>query len=90
MIKFTILFILFFILITFLIGVGLLAKILRVLFGIRQPASKGQRTQPHRSAGNHRQTRSSDNASPAQPKKKKVFDNDEGEYVDFEEVKDKP
>lgn len=32
---------------------------------------------------------SADNTSRDSVKKKKVFDSDEGEYVDFEEIKDK-
>ena len=76
-------FILLFILFIVLIGLALISNVLRFIFGL------GKRT-PQRSYGqesrqaNHTHTSTT---SASAPQKKKIFDDNEGEYVEFEEVK---
>ena len=56
----------------------LLRGAMRFLFGIPQP---------NKSSKQKRNTSSSSNTQQS-PKKKKVIDKDEGEYIDYEEVKE--
>ena len=76
-------FILLFILFIVLIGLALISNVLRFIFGL------GKRT-PKRSYGqeshqaNHTHTSTTSSSA---PQKKKIFDDNEGEYVEFEEVK---
>lgn len=86
--KLFILLFLFFILITGLIGVGMMAKIIRMIFGGRQRTNNSQ---SHQYRQSHYQSSSRPSyTSTSRKEKKKVFDDDEGEYVDFEENNDKP
>lgn len=73
---------LFFILFVIFLGLGIIGSILRFLFGNKQkPASSGQKN----SSGQEKQ---SVKWYTYNKKKKKIFKPDEGEYVEFEEIKD--
>ncbi len=74
------------VLIVLVSGLILLSSIIRSLLGFGRrsttndiPHNKRKRTPPHNGTQVHESTH----------KRKKIFDKDEGEYVDFEEVTDK-
>ena len=71
-----------FLLIVF-IGFTILGNILRVLFGIgkRPPYQANDENE------NFAESSSSNRRSHSSGNRKKIFDDDEGEYVDYEEVK---
>lgn len=83
-------FILFILLLVFILGFSLITTILRALFGWRRnsSASAGKTTGNSQSGhsnntrSNNRQTVNTDSGK----KHKKVFDDNEGEYVEFEEI----
>lgn len=58
----------------FVIGINIIGSVVRSIFG-----------RSHRRTG---QSRNSQPENATQPKRKKVFDEDEGEYVDYEEIKE--
>ncbi|MDL2211006.1 DUF4834 family protein [Bacteroides sp. OttesenSCG-928-M17] len=68
-----------------LFGVSIINFILRLLFGggRRSSSSPSQQQQRTQSQTNNKKQKMSD---PVQ--RKKIFDKDDGEYVDFEEVKE--
>ncbi|MBQ8520602.1 MAG: DUF4834 family protein [Bacteroides sp.] len=77
-------FILIFILIVFLIGFALLGNLVRFVFGLgrQTPKRYSNRTgNDNRTNNTYSSTTSTDNGN-----KKKIFGDDEGEYVEFEEV----
>lgn len=91
-------FIFFFILIILVIGLVVLSKVVRTIFGLGRRMTGSSSTQ-RRSQTYQRSTssdyRSSDSESRNSQQsagsasgRKKIFDSDEGEYVDFEEVKE--
>lgn len=79
----------------------ILGNILRVLFGIGKHPSYQNRTSTHQKQNTYTQTQtndenenfaefsssSSNRHSHSSGNRKKIFDDDEGEYVDYEEVK---
>ena len=69
----------------FIILLAVLGFVFRVLsiFGGRRPAA------PFGSAGSREDDRPSEPEEPSARRRKKVFDRTDGEYVDFEEIKDK-
>lgn len=73
-------FIFFIIVAVFVIGFSVIANILRALFG--QPKRTTSSSQKANPAGSEKKKETS-----APQKRKKVFDKDEGEYVDYEEIK---
>jgi len=76
----------FFILLVLLMGFSMLRAFKRFFLGDSRPDAKKESRQqrdPYSSAGSRQYTGASTNT----PAKKKIFDDDEGEYVDFEEVK---
>lgn len=79
-------FIILFFLFLIIIGGSLLRGILNLLFGHRMPR------QPHTTQGEYgpSESRTQQQASSASGRKKrdKIFDDSEGEYVDFEEIKE--
>ncbi|MEG2514503.1 MAG: DUF4834 family protein [Bacteroidaceae bacterium] len=75
-------FILILIVIVLIIGLSLIGGILKLLFGFGRKRTYQQQN-PHE---NRRDSQPSSD-TPIQ-KTKKVFDKDEGEYVDFEEIKE--
>ena len=77
--------ILFAFLFVLIIGLAILSRIVKGFFSIGRKMtgnSHRNRDETSHSSGTH--STSGQNA----PKKKKIFDEDEGEYVDFEEIKD--
>lgn len=85
-------FLFFFILIILIIGLALLAKIVRSVFGLGRKMTNQTRTS---NKTNSQETTNSDNfhnhhANPSKytQERKKIFDKDEGEYIDFEEIKE--
>ncbi len=91
-------FLFFFILIILFIGLSFVGSILRVLFGFgRRHSSTGsyQRTGSYQSGSQNStdytssssQNKSSSEADNQTGKHKKIFSKEEGEYVDFEEIK---
>lgn len=83
-------FIFFFLLIIFIIGLVLLSKVLRTIFGFgRKMTGNTTKGNAGRSTVYAEET-SQGNTQYSQQKgkvRKKVFDEDEGEYIDFEEIK---
>lgn len=75
------------------VGLTIVGSVLRAIFGFgrRRPASSKDTTYRTNQAGN-RQTRESSSEETIKEqtdaKHKKIFTKDEGEYVDFEEVKE--
>ena len=76
-----------------IIGLSLIASFVRGLFGWgrRQPGTRSNQSR-HSYYGTGRSTSDSEGVTAEEgelhPKRKKIFDKDEGEYVDFEEVKE--
>ncbi len=78
-------FILILILFILLIGFALIGNLIRFIFGLGRRTPKhyyGQTNQDNQTGNTYSSTTSSNNGTP----KKKIFDDDEGEYVEFEEV----
>lgn len=75
---------LFIIFVIFAFGLSIIRGILRFLFGFgtRSTSSSSQQSESAQ-----RQTRQK--VSNPSPKKKKLFDDNEGEYVEFEEIKER-
>lgn len=64
-------------------GISIVSSVLKAIFGL------GKRTSPHTaSAGAERQREARTENTNSQTVRKKIFEKDEGEYVDFEEIKD--
>lgn len=91
-------FIFFFILIILVIGLAILSKVIRTVLGVGRRMKGDESTRYNRSGSasqdfaqsqntTHENTRSN-NTSEGRRRKGKVFDEDEGEYVDFEEIKE--
>ena len=78
MIKFFIVSFLFFLLLVFLLGFSFVRTLGRVLFGV----GSGRRSDARR------RRQESQERSREASKKKKVFEDSEGEYVDYVEVKE--
>ncbi|WP_321334759.1 DUF4834 family protein [uncultured Bacteroides sp.] len=64
------------------LGLSIVSSVLRVLFGFNRRSSSSKNAQT-------RSREEQDTSEQQPPKHKKLFDDDEGEYVDFEEVKEK-
>lgn len=75
--------ILIFILFILLIGFVLIGNVLRFIFGLGKRSPKHYYG-PQTNQSDHAHT-STTSSTPA-PEKKKIFGDDEGEYVEFEEV----
>lgn len=73
-------FILIFILFIFIFGITLIAAIVRGLFGRHKRNNYTQ--------GTYHQQQTDEDHIDGYPKRKKIFDDEEGEYVDFEEVEE--
>jgi len=65
----------------FLFGFSVLRMFFRAIFGIQQP-------QPRKSSSNQQKAKQTTKQTNAQSPTKKIISRDEGEYVDFEEIKD--
>ena len=89
-------FIFFFVLIILLIGFVILWRIVNTFLGVGKRMAGGtnpntqnqKRTTYQRTDSSASGERSQSTGSSASGEKKKVFDNDEGEYVEFEEIKE--
>lgn len=71
-----------------LIVIAFLGNIVRSIFGLGRRAPKqyyGEKNTSSQSTSNY--TSSQETRTPASNGKKKIFSDDEGEYVEFEEVK---
>ncbi|MDL2305618.1 DUF4834 family protein [Bacteroides sp. OttesenSCG-928-D19] len=78
----------FFIVITILIlGVSVIAGILRAIFGFGKRRSTSQQQQQQGNAAHTQRPHQTINDAPRKAHKK-IFDKNEGEYVEFEEIKD--
>ena len=89
MFKFLFVMFFFFILLVFLMGFSILRTFKNMLFGSGScNAKKGeQRRQTSSYSGGQRQSHNTAEEDYAAANRKKIFTKDEGEYVDFEEVK---
>ncbi len=83
-------FLFIFVIAILLIGLSIVGSVVRTIFGL------GRRSTSSRPSGNTRQTyystnekreESSAQSSSSNASHKKIFNKDEGEYVDFEEIK---
>ncbi|MBQ7350591.1 MAG: DUF4834 family protein [Bacteroides sp.] len=79
-------FILIFILFIVLLGIALLGNIIRTLFGLGKRAPKHFYGDKNTSSANSQESASTQSTYTS-TEKKKIFAKDEGEYVEFEEVK---
>ena len=77
------------IIIVLIFGLSIISGILRLLFGFGRKSSS-QHTQSRNQQNTYHQEDKKEDAgnTPSSRNHKKLFDKDEGEYVDFEEVKD--
>lgn len=85
------LFILIFIILIF--GLSIISRILRTLFGFGRRTrstfnSSSNDDSGSRSYTHHNSSTSNDDDRSNAPKRKKIFEENEGEYVEFEEIKD--
>ena len=80
----------FFLFFLFLIVIGgsLLRGILNFLFGRRTRRHQSPYNQDGQQQTGRKSTRSRQNASDDNTKCEKIFDKNDGEYVDFEEIKE--
>ncbi len=80
-------FILLFILLIFSIGLSLIGGLLRTLFGLGKRAPRKRSYAYTSSDDEYTSSSSTSFTSSYTSNKKKIFADDEGEYVEFEEVK---
>ena len=85
-------FLFFIILVVLVIGLLILSKIVSLVFGFKrrmQGKNSGQRTTNYQSNPHQEETTDSYSTQGDTPvrQRKKIFDKDEGEYVEFEEIK---
>ncbi|OAV64521.1 hypothetical protein Barb6_03213 [Bacteroidales bacterium Barb6] len=81
MIRFFLILFAMFLLLMFLMGFSIVRTFRNILSGNTKKTS----SQQHRRSDNRQQTHT--RREPAQPSRKKIFAKDDGEYVDYEEVK---
>ncbi len=81
-------FIFFFLLIIIIVGLIILFKIVGTVFRLGRRMKGTDNASSHRPYTHSEDTGSESKPSPA-PSRKKVFGDDEGEYVDYEEIKEK-
>lgn len=77
------LFLLFFVVV--LIGVALVSRVVQLIFGLGRKMT-GEQTSYNRQA--QRDDERAETGQGHKTQKKKVFDDDEGEYIEFEEIKE--
>jgi predicted metalloprotease len=85
MFKFLFVIFFFIILMTLMLGLSFLRTLKRVLFGESESEKKARQ---QRQATQHTSRQKSANRQEAASSKKKVFNKNEGEYVDYEEIKE--
>lgn len=85
------LFLLLIFIVIIVVGLSIVGAVFRAIFGIGRRSSKrnGNYTNPHDPHNPYGDTHYSEtnNDAASDEKHKKIFSKDEGEYVDFEEVK---
>ena len=86
MFKFLFFIVFFIILMTLMLGFSFLRTLKRILFG---ESEKEKRARQQRQATKNASSQNSNTRKGGVFSKKKVFDKNDGEYVDYEEVKDK-
>lgn len=79
-------FIFFFVLIIIVFGLTIISGVLRALFGFGKRNNSSTRSTSSNNGTNHSTFESQKRNAHDTPKRKKLFDDDEGEYVDFEET----
>lgn len=84
MFKFLFVMFFFFILLVFLMGFSILRTIKNILFG---NGNNGRKEEQRSRSYETRSNNSARNERTSQTSRKKIFAEDEGEYVDYEEVK---
>ena len=74
----------------FVIGGSIVRSILNLLFGRRTPFSQYTTHHTHTQSQAHQQQTNTTNTKrqASSKKRNKIFDDSEGEYVDFEEIRD--
>ncbi|MDR3142393.1 MAG: DUF4834 family protein [Tannerellaceae bacterium] len=85
MFKFLFVIFFFIILMTLMLGLSFLRTLKRVLFGESESEKKARRQYR---AAQHASKQKNANRQEAASSKKKAFSKDEGEYVDYEEIKE--
>lgn len=89
MFSFIFLFLFLAILFVFIIGSSIIRGILNLLFGRRSPYSQHTTHGTYTQSQGQQRTNTTENVRGDNSKKReKIFDASEGEYVDFEEIKD--
>lgn len=90
-------FLFFFILIILVIGLALISKVIRTILGIGRRMTTGNASSSTNTSSRNSQYNSSSSSSESNSQRqsnettsgrKKIFGSDEGEYIDFEEVKE--
>ncbi|MDR1624703.1 MAG: DUF4834 family protein [Tannerellaceae bacterium] len=84
MFKFLFVIFFFIILMTLMLGLSFLRTLKRVLFGESESEKKARQRRTAQHASKQKNANRQEDAS----SKKKVFNKDEGEYVDYEEIKE--
>jgi len=85
MFKFLFIIIFFIVLMTLMLGLSFLRTLKRVLFGESESEKRArQQRQAAKNASKQNKSTNRENSS----SKRKVFDKNEGEYVDYEEIKE--
>ncbi|WP_321478534.1 DUF4834 family protein [uncultured Bacteroides sp.] len=77
-------FLFFFIVSILILGLSIVGRILKALFGFGKQSTSYQSQQTRSYANRENTTETTQEVH----KHKKLFDDDEGEYVDFEEIKE--
>lgn len=80
-------FIFFFVLIIIVFGLTIINNVLRALFGLGKRNDSSARSTSSNNRSNQSTYKNQNGNAQDTPKRKKLFDDDEGEYVEFEEVK---
>lgn len=86
-------FIFFIILVVLLIGLFILYRVIGMIFGFKRRMQRNSSSQRTTSSSGSSQPQEesfdaySNEGNPSGRRRKKIFDKEEGEYVDFEEIK---
>ncbi|MDH6306285.1 hypothetical protein M2459_002648 [Parabacteroides sp. PF5-5] len=84
MFKFLFVIFFFIILMTLMLGLSFLRTLKRVLFGESESEKRARQQRQAQANGRQKSTGRQETSPP----KKKIFPKDEGEYVDYEEIKE--
>jgi len=92
-VSFILFFSLLLVILFFLIGFTLISKVLRSFFHSKHKKSQETFNQTYQKSWNDNPSKTNNNEKESfyntshKKKNKKIFDDDEGEYIDFEEIK---